>query len=184
MVDIAPKHLELLRDMAPKLRRVAWLTTGASAGAQREVLEIAQSHAPRVGMQIVPFEARTEVEFEDAFARMVKQQTQAVVVPTGSRMIAYRKLVADLALKHRLPCLGYNAEYVDAGFVLSYGADLLEIYRRSAIYVDKSLKCAQPADLPIELPTQFELVINKKAAQALGLTIARVVELRADRYIA
>ena len=98
-------------------------------------------------------------------------------------MIGHRQLVADLALKSRLPCLGYNSTYAEAGFLLSYGANLLETFRRSAVYVDKILKGAKPADLPIELPTLFELVINKKTAQAIGLAIPRALLVRADRVI-
>ena len=179
MVDVAPKHLDLLRDLAPKLRRVAFLMTPT----HQEILEIVRSHAPRAGLQITPLEASSEAGIEAAFATMVKQKLQAVIVPTSAQMIGHRQLVADLALKSRLPCLGYNAMYADAGFLLSYGANLLETFRRSAVYVDKILKGAKPADLPIEMPTLFELVINKKTAQAIGVTIPRALLVRADRVI-
>ena len=141
MVDIAPmfddKPLDLLRDLAPKLRRVALLMTSCSQTHQ-EVLEIVRSQAPRAGVQITPLDASSEAGIEAAFASMVKQKLQAVIVPTSPQMIVHRQLVADLALKSRRPCLGYNSTYAEAGFLLSYGANLLETFRRSAVYVDKS----------------------------------------------
>jgi putative ABC transport system substrate-binding protein len=182
MVDVAPKHLDLLRDLAPKLRRVAFLMSSGGATHQ-DILEIVRAHAPRAGVQITPLAVSSEADIEAAFASMVKQKLQAVIVPTSAQMIGQRQLVADLALKSRLPCLGYNATYADAGFLLSYGANLLETFRRSAVYVDKILKGAKPADLPIEMPTLFELVINKKTAQAIGVTIPRALLVRADRVI-
>ena len=182
MVDIAPKHLDLLRDLAPKPRRVAFLMSSGAATHQ-DILEIVRAHAPRAGVQITPLAVSSEADIEAAFASMVKQKLQAVIVPTSAQMIEHRQLIADLALKSRLPCLGYNAMYAEAGFLLSYGANLLEIFKRGAVYVDKILKGTKPADLPIEMPTLFELVINKKTAQAIGLTIPRALLVRADRVI-
>ena len=146
----------------------------------KEVLPVA---ARALGLTIQSWEVRAADGFEKVFAALNKERPDGLYVPGGPLMRANQKRIAGFALKSRLPSMYGNREAVDAGGLMSYGADLADSYRRVAIYVDKILKGAKPADLPVEQPTKFELVINLKTAKQIGLTIPQKVLARADKVI-
>jgi len=177
------KRLELLKDTIPKLARVAVLYDAASAGALVELKEILPAPARGLGLSLQPWEVRGAEQFDRVFDALTKQRPDGLYVPVGPLMFDHGKRIASLALKSRLPSMhNYRAD-VDAGGLMYYGADLAESYRRVAYYVDKILKGAKPADLPVEQPTKFELVINLKAARQIGLTIPQSVLYRANKVI-
>jgi putative ABC transport system substrate-binding protein len=182
--DLGGKRLELLKDAAPKVARVAVLyepTVRADVFQVKEVLPVA---ARALRLTIQPWEARAGDDFEKVFAALSKERPNGLYVSGGSpRMMANRKRIADLALKSRLPSMYQNREFVDAGGLMSYGADEADSYRRVAYFVDRILKGAKPSDLPVEQPTKFELVINLKTAKQIGVTIPPNVLARADKVI-
>jgi len=149
----------------------------------REVKEDLPVAARALGLTIQPWEVRAADDFDRVFAAMGKQRPDGLYLPTGPQMFTNAKRIADFALKSRLPSVYGRKETVDAGGLMSYGADIAESYRRVATYVDKILKGAKPADLPVEQPTKFELVINLKTAKQIGVTIPQKVLARADRVI-
>jgi putative ABC transport system substrate-binding protein len=139
--------------------------------------------ARALGLTVQPWEVRDADGFERVFAAMGKQRPDGLCLPTGPQMFTNAKRIAGFALKSRLPSVYGRKEAVDAGGLMSYGADLADSYRRVAYYVDKILKGAKPADLPVEQPTKFELVINLKTAKQIGLTIPPEVLARANRLV-
>jgi putative ABC transport system substrate-binding protein len=180
--EILGKQLELLKETVPKLRRVAILSNPANPvqpGQIREVNVAARS----LGVQLQFLEARGPNEFDGAFAAMAKERVGALLVLADSMLIAHRTRLADLAARSRLPAAYGTREDVEAGGLMSYGPSLRDLFRRGATFVDKILKGAKPADLPVEQPTKFELVINLKTAKALGLTIPPSLLGRADEII-
>lgn len=170
--DLSPKLVEILLSIAPKLSRMAVLInpTNRSHAAIAESLKTA---ARRVNLESAPVEATTAQEIESAFITMKRENTQAVVVAADPIFLQQRerRQIAELAAQHRLPTVFPFREHVEAGGLISYGQHLADNYRRSATYVDKIIKGARPADLPVEQTAKFELVINRKTATALGLTI-------------
>ena len=182
LTDIAPKHLDLLRDTVPRLSRLAVLINPIPR-SNRDALKIIQALAPQIDVQILPIEARSAQEIEKGFSLMIEQNAKAIIVVPNPIFFERRRQIAELAVNGRLPCVGYSPEYADAGFLIGYGPNRFEFYPRTAVYVDKILKGTRPADLPVEQPTKFELVINLKTAKRLGLTIPRSVMIRADRVI-
>ena len=179
--ELAGKRLELLKAVA-KVVRIAVLYDPANLGDILEVKELLPVAARELALTIQPWEVRAADDFDRVFAALNKQRPDGVYV-TGSPLLgANRKRIADFAIKSQLPSVSSRA-YVDAGGLMSYGPDLADSYRRVAIYVDKILKGAKPADLPIEQPTKFELVVNLKTAKQIGLTIPPNVLARADRVI-
>jgi ABC-type uncharacterized transport system substrate-binding protein len=181
--ELGGKRLELLKEAVPKLARVAALYDPANPGNVLEVKEILPIAARALKLTILPSEARAADDFEKVFAAMSKERPDGLVVPGGTLMRPNRKRIAGFALKSRLPSVSSSEEFVDAGGLMSYAADDADNYRRVAIYVDKILKGAKPADLPVEQPTKFELVINLKTAKQIELTIPQRVLGRADRVI-
>jgi len=183
--ELGGKRLELLKEAVPKLARVAVLYNPASSpGTTREVKEVLPVAARALGLTIQPWEVRAAEDFDKVFAAISKWRPDGLYV--GSRnplMAAYEKRIVGFALKSRLPSAYDRREAVDAGGLMSYGADLADRYRRIATYVDKILKGAKPADLPVEQPTKFEFIINLKAAKQIGLTIPPNVLARADKVI-
>ena len=182
--ELAGKRLELLKEIVPKLSRVAFM---AHAGdpAHKLFIKEAQDIAPRIGIRIQPVLIEGPGEFEGAFAAMVRERAGAVVVAplfTGSALGLGPK-VADLAARNRLPAVSDGIRFPEAGGLMSYGANRVDLQRRAATFVDKILKGAKPADLPVEQPTKFELIMNLKAAKQIGLTIPPNVLARADRVI-
>jgi putative ABC transport system substrate-binding protein len=182
--ELGGKRLELLKEAVPKLARVAVLYDPALPGNEiqlKEVLPVA-AHALRLTVQ--PWEVRGADDFERVFAALSKQRPDGLYVLGGSsRMLINRKRIAGLAIKNRLPSMYFTREFVDAGGLMSYSGDLAESYRRVAYYVDRILKGAKPADLPVEQPTKFELAINLKTAKQIGLTIPPEVLARATKLI-
>ena len=181
--ELGGKRLELLKEAVPKLARVAALYDPALPGSVLDVKEVLPVAARALGLTIQPWEVRAADGFEKVFAALNKQRPDGLYVAQGALMNANQKRIAGFALKSRLPSMYGNREAVDAGGLMSYGADLADSYRRVAIYVDKILKGAKPADLPVEQPTKFELVINLKTAKQIGITIPPEVLARANRLI-
>jgi putative ABC transport system substrate-binding protein len=180
--DLSVKRLELLREILPKLARVAVLPSPGGPGAGLHEMQVA---APSLNIQLQILQVRKTDDLARAFEKATKGRAEALALtpdPTGL-FRANRKLIADLAVKTRLPAIYPTSGFVNSGGLMCYTADQLESYRRAATYVDKILKGAKPAELPIERPTKFELVINLKAAKQIGLTIPPSVLYRADRVI-
>ncbi len=180
--EIYGKQLQLLKEMVPHASRVARLfdpTTQLYAAEAKAVESAAQ--ALRLRLQQVP--AHSPDDFEKAFADMAAQRAEALVVSTDTPFLVHKARIAELALKHRLPTMYTFREHVEAGGLMAYSVNMADFIGRSANYVDRILKGANPAELPVEQPTAFELVINAKTARALGLTIPRDLLLRADEVI-
>jgi putative ABC transport system substrate-binding protein len=177
--EIAGKSVELLRDMLPSLKRVAVLANPLDPFT-RPFLEQVNLAGRTIGIEIAPIAmARGPDEVEAAFALIAQERSQAVVV----QGIFFSKTVADLALRHRLPSASVLRQFAQAGGLVSYGADVPDIFRRCAVVVHKILQGTKPADLPVELPTKFELVINLNTATSLGLDVPWFVQQRADEVI-
>ena len=181
--ELGGKRLELLKEAVPKVSRVAVLYDPANLGNILEVKELLPVAARALGLTIQPWEVRDADDFEKVFAAMNKERPDGLYVPWGPLMRDNQKRIAGFALKSRLPSVYTSREAVDAGGLMYYGADLAESYRRAHIYVDRILKGAKPADLPVEQPTKFELVINLKTAKQIGVTIPQSVLYRADKVI-
>jgi ABC-type uncharacterized transport system substrate-binding protein len=180
-LELGGKRLELLKETVPKLAHVAVLYNPTSPSAVREVKEDLPVAARALGLTVRSWEIRPADGFEQVFAALNEQRPGGLYVTSGPQMGANRKRIAAFALKSRLPSMHPNKEFVDAGGLMYYGADLADSYRRVAYYVDRILKGAKPAELPVEQPKKFELVINLKTAKQIGLTIPPNVLARADR---
>ena len=180
--ELSGKKLELLKEIAPKVSRVAVLWNPASPVEPLTVRELLTA-APAVGVEIQSVEARSPDDFPAAFAALSSSRVHALLALGNPINFRGRKLIADFALKNRLPSIYDERLFVDAGGLISYAPSFTDSFRRAATYVDKILKGARPADLPVEQPTKFELVINLKTAKALGLTIPPLLLLRADQVI-
>jgi len=182
--ELGGKRLELLKEAVSKLAHVAVFYDPAIPPNVVEVKEVLPVAARALGLTIQPWEVRDADDFEKVFAGLNKDRPDGLYVPGGGPLMrANEKRIAGFALKSRLPSIYYNRDAVDAGGLMYYGADLNYSYRRVASYVDRILKGAKPADLPVERPTKFELVINLKTAKQLGLTIPQNVLSRADKVI-
>jgi putative ABC transport system substrate-binding protein len=180
--DFSAKRLELLKESFSRLSRVAVLSYGTMGGDQEELHEI-QSAGRKLAIEIQPFPTPDPGQFLAAFAEMKKKRSDAVIFLASSYTQVYREQLIELAMKNRIPSMCSNSTWVDSGCVLAYGPKLSEMYRRATTYIDKILKGTKPADLPVERPTKFELVINLKTAKQIGLTIPPNVLARADRVI-
>ena len=182
--ELGGKRLELLKEAVPKLSRVAVLYDPADPPSLHEVKELLPADAHALKLTIQPWEIRAVDDFEKVFAALNKQRPDGLYAFTaGPVMRPNRKRIVGFALKSRLPSMYTSRASVEAGGLMSYGADLADSYRRVAIYVDKILKGAKPADLPVEQPTKFELVINLKTAKQIGVTIPQSLLYRADKVI-
>jgi putative tryptophan/tyrosine transport system substrate-binding protein len=179
---LAGKQLELLKETVPKLSRIAMLWDPQSESSTQQWKQ-SQLAAPALGVQLYSMEVSSGDRLEEAFREATKTHSAALSVSTGSLNTANAKMIVDLAAKYQLPAVFERADFVGSGGLMSYGPDRAESYRRVAVYVDKILKGAKPADLPVEQPTKFELVINLQAAKQIGLTIPPQVLARADRVI-
>ena len=180
--DLSGKRLELLKEAIPKVSRVAVLYDPTDRSKIAEVKEI-KSDARSLGVQLQALEVRRLDEFENAFKTASRAKAGAILVLPTSILNSNRKRIADLAVKNRLPTMLATSQHMDAGALMSYGPDYADLYRRAAVYVDKILKGAKPADLPVEQPKKFEFVVNLKTAKQIGLTIPPNVLVRADRVI-
>jgi len=180
--DLVPKQLEMLRRISPNLTRAGFLTNpGNPSHATSE--EQVRSASKKIGVNVSSYKAANPREIESAFASMAGQKVQGVIVAADQYFRERRVQLAELALKHRLLSVVPNAEYVEAGGLMSYGSNVLSIYRRAATFVDKILKGSRPSDLPVEQPTKLELIINGKTAKALGLKIPESLLISADKVI-
>jgi len=177
---LAGKRLELLKEAVPRATRIAILGSGPLSSSTQ--LREAQKAAGVLGIKLVPVELR-DTDYDRAFATIVAERADAILVLSGPTVVRGRTPIVERTLKHRLPAISGVRELVEAGVLMSYGSSLLDTSRRLAVYVDKILKGAKPADLPIEQPTTFQLVINLKAAKALGLKIPESLIQRADEVI-
>ncbi len=181
-LELVAKQLELLKEVVPKVSRVAVL--GDPGHPQyRPLLREAERAGRSLGVQLQVFEARGPNEFDSAFAAMVRQRAGALLVLPDPVSSLHRRSLVDLAAKSRLPAIYSSGDFVDAGGLLAYGPNIIDLWRRAAVFVDKILKGAKPADLPVEQPTNFEFVVNLKTAKALGLTIPHSLLSRTDRVI-
>jgi putative tryptophan/tyrosine transport system substrate-binding protein len=180
--EILGKRFELLKETLPNLSRLGILWNPDVAFIRNRQTAMAET-ARTLGLTTIPVEARGLDTLEEAFATMVRARVQAFVMQGDSVLFNHRGQIAEMALRNRLPAASLQKEYADAGFLLTYGADIRDLYRRAAGFVDKILKGAKPADLPVEQPTKFELVINLKTAKALGIDIPPTLLARADEVI-
>jgi putative tryptophan/tyrosine transport system substrate-binding protein len=180
--ELAGKRVEILKECIPRAGRIAILWDSGNHGSAL-VEHDAKSAATSMGIAVQSIAVRSPSEFDAAFAAMKRARAEAVILVASPPFIGDRRRIADLALTHRLPMMVGAKEYAEAGGLLSYATDYPDLFRQAATYVDKIFKGAKPADLPVEQPTKFELVINLKTAKALGLTIPPSVLGRADQII-
>jgi putative ABC transport system substrate-binding protein len=180
--DLAVKRLELLKEVVPRMSRVAVLYHPGDPHAGLEVARV-QSLAQSWGIRVQSLTVRDPGELEDRFAAMARERADALFVVGQTFTWTHVKKISDLAAKNRLPAIHANREFADAGGLMAYGPNGNSMDRRAATYVARILKGAKPADLPVEQPTRFELVVNLKTAKALGLTIPPAVLVRADEVI-
>jgi ABC-type uncharacterized transport system substrate-binding protein len=182
-VGFPQKLIQLFKEAAPKVSRVALLWAGSAATAEVGALAEMQAAAPPLGITVIEVVAREPGEVRAALASILQQGADGFLAFTNATNSGQRTVIADFALANRLPSIFGDSRFVLAGGLMSYGIDWLELRRHTASYVDKILRGAKPADLPVEQPTKFELVINLKTAKALGLTIPQSLLLRADEVI-
>lgn len=180
--ELGGKRLELLKDIVARLTRVAVLTDPGTGGHGPQIKEL-ELAAPALSIELHSTEVRAPVELEGAFSAMVKNRVGAFIGLQQPTLDRLRVRIVNLAARHRLPAVYPNSQYVDEGGLMSYAADIVAMFHRSATYVDKILKGTNPAVLPVEQPTKFKLTINLKAAKQIGLTIPPNVLARADRVI-
>jgi putative ABC transport system substrate-binding protein len=179
-VDIGPKYLEILRDMVPKLSRVAVLVNPDNLSLATLLKRI---DATKANITILRAQARTPQEIDKAFAVMMRERVGAVILPQDSLFNQQERQIVGLAAKNRLPMVAAPQSFVEIGGLISYGPNIANQWRRAATYVDKILKGAKPGDIPVEQPTTFELVVNKKTAKALGIKIPNSIFVQATRVI-
>jgi putative ABC transport system substrate-binding protein len=180
--EILAKRFELLKETLPNLSRVGILFNPDVAAIRSRLTSMTEI-APTLGLTTIPVEARGLDALEQAFAIMVRERAQAFVMQGDAVLFNHRSQIAEMALRNRLPAASYQRELAEAGFLLTYGSNIRDLYRRSAVFVDKIFKGAKPADLPLEQPTKYELVINLKTAKALGITVPPILLTRADEVI-
>jgi len=183
--DLVGKCLELLKQAIPGIRRVAvlWQPGLLSERTEKDLLKGAEVAGQALGVRLQFVEARGRADLDKAFSEMTKARTDALTVWGTVMFSNERRRLVDLAAKNRLPAVHTTRDFVDAGGLMAYGGNISDQFRRAATYVDKILKGAKPADLPVEQPTKFELIINLKTAKALGLTIPPSLLQRADQVI-
>jgi putative ABC transport system substrate-binding protein len=179
--ELNTKRLEILKDVIPKLARVGLLKPAGGSGRQLKQLRPA-AQALKVKLEEIETQRDTK-SLESAFQAAKQKQVGAIMTTSGRSFFAERKQIVELTVKHRLPAIYFQKEFIDEGGLMSYGADYVDLFRRAAVYVDKILKGAKPADLPVQQATKFEFIVNLKAAKQIGLTIpVRVLE-RANQVI-
>ena len=183
--ELVGKNLEQLQQAVPGASRVAilWQPGGMGERTEKDMLKGVEVTARALGVRPRFVEARGPADFDRAFSEMTRARAGTLTVVGSSMFVSERRRLVDLAAKHRLPAVYAQRAYVDVGGLMSYGPDVADLFRRAATYVDKILRGARPADLPIEQPTKFELLINLKTAKALGLTIPPSLLQRADQVI-
>jgi putative ABC transport system substrate-binding protein len=186
LTDIAPemagKRLELLRELVPGITRIAVLWNPANPSAEPQMRDTG-AVARSLALSVRSLELKDVSQLEGAFATAVQDRAAAVIVLSDGALYGRRVQIGQLAAKHRLPCVAWTPEFAERGCLMAYGANVVEMHRRAAIFVDKIWRGTSPADLPVEQPTKVELVINLKTAKALGLTVPPSLLLRADQVI-
>lgn len=181
-VDLETKRLGLLRELVPSSKRIAALYNLDNPANRSEWKDIEMA-APSMGVKLQLFDVRNPEGLEPALTAASHEHADGLIVSQDGLFQAYRKQVAELAAKYRLPAIYRSMESVEAGGLMAYGPNYPDLYRRTAVYMDKIFKGAKPGDLPVEQPTKFELIINLKTAKALGITIPPPLLLRADEVI-
>ncbi len=181
-IVISSKYLELLHTAVSKVKHVAVLVNPAHPN-HPTVLKQIQTTAKTLGVRVLPLDAATPDQVEDAFAAMRRERADGVIVPSDSFFGSHGKRIADLAAQNHLPTFFGGRISVEQGGLMSYTPNTSDTFRRAAVLVDKILKGARPADVPVELPTRFDLVVNLKTARALGITIPQSILVRADKVI-
>jgi putative ABC transport system substrate-binding protein len=181
-VELGAKRLELLRDLVPKIASIALLVNphNPNAAPQTKDMKVATT---ALGLQLHVLSAGSQSDLDNAFATLVRQRTDALVVSADPFFISHRDQLVALALRHSMPTIYYAREFAEAGGLISYASSFADSFRQAATYVGRILKGEKPADLPVQQPTKFDLVINLKAAKALGLEIPLTVIARADEVI-
>jgi ABC-type uncharacterized transport system substrate-binding protein len=180
--ELSGKRLEILKEAIPGMTRVAAAFNTLNPGI-RSLFKETEAAATKLGLKVLPLDIHFPDGVERAFAEAVRLRASAVVIISDGATIVHRAQLGSAALQHHLPTIFANKTYLEGGGLMSYGPDIIEVWRRAATYVDRILKGAKPADMPIEQPTKFELVISLKTAKALGLTIPPSLLLRADQVI-
>jgi putative tryptophan/tyrosine transport system substrate-binding protein len=181
--EMMGKRLDLLKEAFPRISSVAMLWNPGAGQLAEQVLEGAKTGANALGIQLRPYEVRSTGDIDRAFDELKKLQANALLIPGGAMMTLNSKRIVDLAAQLRLPAIYQTGQFVQDGGLMAYGVNYGDLYRRAAVYVDKIIKGVKPADLPVELPMKFELFINLKAANQIGVTIPPNVLARADRLI-
>ena len=182
IAELAPKLMELLHATVPKAKRVAVLVNPTNASSTMSLTYILAVEQ-KIGIKVQSVEASSPQEIANGFAEMARQRAEALIVPRESLFSQQRSQIVELAAMQRLPSIGGGAEHAEGGFLLSYGQNFRENFKRAAVYVDKIIKGANPGDLPVEQPTRFELVVNLKTAKALGIEVPQSILLQATKVI-
>jgi len=180
--DLAAKRLEIFRETVPGLSHVAVLTNPSDTVGARRTLDETKAAAARLNITVRPIEARDRNELRQVISSL-DDSIRALILQPDALFFVERSQIAELAMKHRLPVMGFNALMVNSGVLVSYAPNILGLFRRSAVYVDRIIKGAKPSELPVELPTKFEFFINLKTAKVLNLNISETLLLRADKLI-
>jgi putative tryptophan/tyrosine transport system substrate-binding protein len=180
--DISTKHIQLLKTVMPRLSRIAVLVNPSNP-AHRGVLSSIAAAARQFGIAALPIEAQDRQKIDEAFAAIAKAKTDAMIVVADAFFAQQRHQIAELAARHRVASVSANREYVEAGAFMSYGQNFQDNTRRAAVFVDKILRGAKPENMAVERPTKFDLVINRKTAKTLGLTIPHELTLLADEIL-
>jgi putative ABC transport system substrate-binding protein len=181
-LDLIVKRMELLKQFRPSMRRVAFLASPEHAGQQRE-LAASRAAAEQIGAEVLYHEVRTPAQLASALPAVVEGRPDAALLFSDALMIGQRQELAAFFLKHRIPSAAGWSAFPDSGHLLSYGPERQAVWRRAADFVDRIIKGAHPSTLPIELPTVFELVVNRRTASAMNLTLPQSILARADRVI-
>ena len=182
--DLAPKRLELLKEINPSLNRVAVLFNPAAPVAGSGQVKDLVDAAPKLGLALLQFPVKDRADIERAFVAMAKERIGGITLIGDATVLGLnRTLIIDLAIRHRLPAIGTVRAWGEQGLLMSYGTYFNELWRRAATYVDKIVKGAKPADLPVEQPTRFELFVNMRTAKVLGITIPQTILVQAERVI-
>jgi putative ABC transport system substrate-binding protein len=179
---LTSKRMELLKQVIPRASRVAILRDPSNRGSLAALQE-AESVAKPLELTVQALDVRASKDLDAAFSSLKRDRVDAVILGENTRFIADRRRIAELAVSNRLPMMTPAREFTEAGGLLSYGTEYLDLFRRAATYIDRILKGARPGDLPVEQPTKFELVVNLKAARALGVTIPQFLLQSADQVI-
>ena len=182
-VELTRKRIELAKEMIKDLSRVALLVNTADEIGSRAYIAESDAAGPRLGVAIVPVGVRDANDLESAISKITRDNFQAIVVTHDGLFYVQRKRLADLALERRLPTIAFASEQWEAGVLATYGPNVPTLYRRAGSFIDKILKGASPADLPVEQPTKFELLVNLRTAKAIGITVPPTILTRADDAI-